>query len=213
MPALTAATLSVKDRAAELGAKPAADRVGDGDEGRGDRGGARAAVGVEDVGVDMDRPGPERLAVDDRAQAAADQPLDLGGPAVGAAPDPRRGAPGQHGVFGRQPADRLPLEKRRHRVGQARRHQDRVSPERYSTLPGLLRTNPRSIVTGRSWSNRRLSDRVMRRFVLCLVAVLLSPFAPRKGFNYEQILSRSERRLSIAFQADWSPSSQTRRAI
>ncbi len=31
-----------------------------------------------------------------------------------------------------------------------------VSPQRYSTLPGLLRTNPRSMVTGRSWSLVRL---------------------------------------------------------
>src|ERR1700757_3695704 len=36
-----------------------------------------------------------------------------------------------------------------------------VSPDRYSTLPGLLRTNPRSIETGRSWSFFRWCDRVI----------------------------------------------------
>ena len=119
MPALTAAMLSRRIARHGLGAEPAADGVGDGDECRRDRGGARAAVGVEHVGVDVDRARAERLPVDDGAQAAADQPLDLGGPAVGAAADSRRRAAGQHRVLGRQPADRLPFEKRGHRIRQA----------------------------------------------------------------------------------------------
>ena len=40
-----------------------------------------------------------------------------------------------------------------------------VSPHRYSTLPGLLRTNPRSMVTGRSWAGLRSFDRIMRRVI------------------------------------------------
>ena len=58
------------------------------------------------------------------AQAPADQPLDLGGPAVRSPPDSRRRAARQHGVLGRQPADRLPFQERRHRLGNVRRHQD-----------------------------------------------------------------------------------------
>ena len=45
-----------------------------------DRGAARAAVGLEDVAVEPDRPLAERLEVDDRAHRAADQPLDLDRP-------------------------------------------------------------------------------------------------------------------------------------
>ena len=125
MPALTAAMLSRRIVPAGFSAEPGAERVGDGDECRGDRGGARAAVGVEHVGVDVDRARAERLAVDHRPQAAADQPLDLGGAAVGAAPDSRRRAAGQHRILGRQPAERFPFEKRRYRIGNLCRHQDR----------------------------------------------------------------------------------------
>src|SRR2546422_64082 len=42
-----------------------------------DRGTARAAVGLEDVAVEPDRTLAERLEVDDGAQRAADQSLDL----------------------------------------------------------------------------------------------------------------------------------------
>ena len=82
---------------------------GKGDRGAGDGCGARAAVGLEDVAVKDDGALAEGLHVDDRAQAAADETLDL----VGAARDfaaltLARGAgdsgAGQHGVFRGDPA-------------------------------------------------------------------------------------------------------------
>ena len=77
------------------------------------------------VGVDVDRAGPQRLAVDHGAEAAADQPLDLGRPSVGPAADPRSRAAGKHGVLGRQPAERFSFEKRRDRIGDLRSHEHR----------------------------------------------------------------------------------------
>ena len=59
------------------------------------------------------------------AQAAADQPLDLRGSSIGSAPDARRRAAGQHGVFGGQPADRFSLEKRWYGVRKAGSNKDR----------------------------------------------------------------------------------------
>ena len=47
------------------------------DPAAGDRGGAGAAVGLDHVAVDGDLPLAERRKIDDRAQAAADQALDL----------------------------------------------------------------------------------------------------------------------------------------
>ena len=86
------------------------DRVDQRDEGAGDAGGARAAVGFQHVAIDGDRPLAERVEIDDRPQAAADQPLDFGGAAVDladVAPFARAGAAGQHAVFGRDPAAAL----------------------------------------------------------------------------------------------------------
>ena len=48
----------------------------------GDRGGARAAVGLDHVAVDGDLALAERLEIDHGAQAAADQALDLDGAAA-----------------------------------------------------------------------------------------------------------------------------------
>src|SRR3974390_2128068 len=75
----------------------------------GDRGRARAAVGLQHVAVDRDRALAERLHVDHRAQAAADQPLDLlRAPALpaarGLAGAARMGRTRQHAVLGRNPA-------------------------------------------------------------------------------------------------------------
>ncbi len=47
------------------------------DPGASDRGGARAAVGPDDVAVDGDHAFAELGHVDGRAQRASDQPLDL----------------------------------------------------------------------------------------------------------------------------------------
>ena len=77
--------------------------------GAGDARGARAAVGLQHVAVDGDGALADDAEVDDAAQAAADEPLDLHG-APGLAPAHRlaggargRGA-GQHAVLGREPA-------------------------------------------------------------------------------------------------------------
>ena len=58
------------------GAHPG-ERVVERHPGAGDRGGARAAVGLEHVAVDGDLALAERLQVDHGAQRAADQALDL----------------------------------------------------------------------------------------------------------------------------------------
>src|SRR4051794_40728590 len=78
----------------------------------GDRGAAGAAVGLEDVAVDVDGALAERLEVDDAADRAADQALDLDGAAVGAALGDVAllavaGGGGEHPVLGGQPAAAL----------------------------------------------------------------------------------------------------------
>ncbi|MNN41409.1 hypothetical protein D3C81_1555270 [compost metagenome] len=80
-----------------------------GDPGAGDRGGAGAAVGLDDVAVDQDLTLAERLQVDHGAQGAADQALDFLGAARllaggGFTTAARVGGAGQHTVFGRDPA-------------------------------------------------------------------------------------------------------------
>jgi len=82
---------------------------GEGDGGSGDGGGAGSAVGLEDVAVEDDGALAEGLHVDDAAQGAADEALDL----VGAAADlaaftlaggAGEGGAGQHAVLGGDPA-------------------------------------------------------------------------------------------------------------
>src|SRR5207247_1691015 len=92
----------------ELGGAPLVDAGG----------AAGAAAGLEDVAVEVDRPLPECPEVDDAADRAPDQPLDLHRPAVGApARDvallalPGRG--GQHRVLGCDPAPPLALHPAR----------------------------------------------------------------------------------------------------
>ena len=96
------------------------------DVGAADRGAARAAVGLEHVAVELDRALAERLEVDDGAQRAADQPLDLDRPpallaarrlAVGALARRRR----QQRVLGRHPAAARPGEPARHALLHRRR--------------------------------------------------------------------------------------------
>ena len=85
----------------------------------GDRGRAGAAIGLQHVAVDADLALAEPGEIGHRAQAAADQPLDLlGAPALPAA---RRLAVGagrrrarQHAVFGGDPAPAGVAQKRRH---------------------------------------------------------------------------------------------------
>ena len=78
MPQLTAAIEPVSGIALELARlDQRLQRQPQGHVAAGDRGAARAAVGLEHVAVDVDAALAERLEVDDRAQRAADQPLDL----------------------------------------------------------------------------------------------------------------------------------------
>ena len=57
------------------------DAVVQRDEAAGDRGGAGAAIGLDDVAIDGDLPFAERFEVKHRAQAPADQALDFDGAA------------------------------------------------------------------------------------------------------------------------------------
>ena len=86
MPHETAATRAGERQRGELalGDQPPAGEL-ERDVAAGDRRAARAAVGLQHVAVDVDRALAERLEVDDAAQRAADQPLDLDRAAVGAA--------------------------------------------------------------------------------------------------------------------------------
>ena len=95
----------------------------------GDRRGARAAVGLEHVAVDGDRALAEPREVDDAAQRAADQALDLVRPAADAAlgrfaVGALGGGARQHRVLGGDPARALAAEMRRDAVGDRRRAQD-----------------------------------------------------------------------------------------
>src|SRR3546814_9097634 len=89
----------------------------------GDRGGARAAVGLYDVAVDLDLPLAETRAVRHRAERAADQALDLmraagagGAGAVHAAAGRAR----QHAVLARHPAAADVAQEGRQRTLDAR---------------------------------------------------------------------------------------------
>ena len=98
------------------------------DPAAGDRGRAGAAVGLDDVAIDGDLLLAERLQVDDRAQAAADQPLDLQRPAAllagrRLAPHALAGRARQHAVLGGHPALAGIAHPARHLFLQARRAQ------------------------------------------------------------------------------------------
>ena len=85
-----------------------------------DRGAARAAVGLEHVAVEPERPFAERLEVADAPERTPDQALDLDGAPVGA---PARdsacalaGGRGQHRVLGGHPALSLAAKPPRDRL-------------------------------------------------------------------------------------------------
>ncbi len=82
---------------------------GEGDAGSGDGGGAGASVGLEDVAVEDDGALAEGLHVDDAAEDAADEALDLVGAAAdlaafGFAGGAGEGGAGEHAVLGGDPA-------------------------------------------------------------------------------------------------------------
>ena len=91
----------------------------------GDRGRARAAIGLQHIAIDLDLQFAEFFAIDHRAQTAADQALDflraarllaLGGFAVGAF----MGRARQHAVLGGDPAEACVAQKGRHFFIEAR---------------------------------------------------------------------------------------------
>ena len=93
--------------------------IGERDVGAGDGRGARAAIGLQHVAVDRDRALAERAQIDDGAQRAADEPLDLlRAPALLALGGFARGArvrgARQHAVLGGDPALALAAQERRH---------------------------------------------------------------------------------------------------
>lgn len=82
---------------------------GEGDGGTGDGGGAGSAVGLDDVAVEDDGAFAEGLHVDDAAQGAADETLDLVGSAAdlaafGLAGGAGEGGSGEHAILGGDPA-------------------------------------------------------------------------------------------------------------
>ena len=118
MPTETAAT----EPGERLREPEAVERAPGRDVGAADRRAARATVGLQDVAVEPDGPLAERLEVDDAAQRAADQPLDLDRAAallaarrlaLGALAGRRR----QERVLGRHPAAAGPVEPARNTVG------------------------------------------------------------------------------------------------
>lgn len=116
---------------------------------------AGATVGLEDVTVQDDGVLAEALGVDDRAQAAADEPADL----VGASPDlpPARlrservlvdlGSISYSAVT--QPVPR-PLSHRGTPAVNEAAHRTRVRPNSTSTLPSAWSSQLRVIRTSRS---------------------------------------------------------------
>src|SRR5262245_11197651 len=92
------------------------ERIGNGDEGARDGGGSRAAVGLDDIAIHPDRALAELRHLDNRAQRASHQTLDLlRSPtrpgALARRPRVRRAR--QHTVLGRHPALALALQERR----------------------------------------------------------------------------------------------------
>ena len=124
-------------------------RVGERDVAAGDRGRARAAVGLQHVAIERDGALAERLQIDDRAQRAADQALDfLRAPALLAAAPPRacvrvcvaRGSMPYSAVT--QP---WPLPRRNGGTPSSTLavHSTRVSPNSTSTEPSACRVKRR----------------------------------------------------------------------
>ena len=120
MPQETAATWSrIGWRGDEPVLQHPGDRVLERHPGAGDRRGAGAAIGLDDVAIDDDLALAQGLEVDHRPEAAADQPLDFLGAAGllaggGLAAHAFSGGARQHAVFGGDPAAVLALEPERH---------------------------------------------------------------------------------------------------
>ena len=98
------------------------------DPGAGDRGRARAAIGLEHVAIDRDLPLAEALQIGHGAQSAADQPLDLLRAArllaaARLAPHALVRRARQHAVFGASPSPALCPSARAAPFFEGSRHQ------------------------------------------------------------------------------------------
>ena len=172
-PTETAATEPVSGSpASSVAVAQPADRVGQGHVRAGDRGGPGAAVGLQHVAVEHDGVLAERLVVDDRAQAAADQPADLVGPAADPALDR---LPVVAGVGGPRAASRTrwspspdpsPCASAARPAVTLAATSTRVWPYSTSTEPSACSSQPRVNRTSRSWSWVRPSARVVMRTTL-----------------------------------------------
>ena len=85
----------------------------------GDGGGAGAAVGLDDIAIDLDRAFAQGFHIGDGAQGPANQPLDFLGASRLFAPGGFTvhalvGGPGQHAVFGGDPSLARIAQPRRH---------------------------------------------------------------------------------------------------
>jgi hypothetical protein len=110
------------------------------DERAGDGGGARAAVGLQHVAVQVDGALAQLLEVEHRTHGAADQALDFLGAAAllaarGFAVAAGVGGARQHAVFGRDPAFAAALFVAGHFFFHRRGAQHAVSPNSISTEP------------------------------------------------------------------------------
>ena len=157
MPTDTAATKSRSGSPVTGRAPCTSGRVGERDARAGDRRAARAAVGLQHVAVDADRALAEPREVGHRAQAAADQPLDLlrASRLLASAASRRvrvcveRGSMPYSAVI--QPLP-LPLRNAGTPSSTLAVHSTRVSPSSTSTEPSACRVKPRVMRSGRSWS-------------------------------------------------------------
>ena len=125
------------------------DRDAQRDPGAGNRRGAGAAIGLDDVAIDDDLPLAELGQVDHGAQRAADQPLDflrparllaLGRLAVAAGVGGAR----QHAIFGGDPALALAAQERRHLLLDQAVTSTRVSPKLTRHDPSACLVKPGS---------------------------------------------------------------------
>ena len=145
-----------------------ADRIGERHIGAGDRGGARAAVGLEHVAIERDLVLAQRLHVDHGAERAADQPLDFLRPARLLARGRLAARAGvgrarQHAVFGGHPA----VARHLRAPPRGERRLDRGGARALWSMPKVTRHEPsafwatlRSMVTARIWSGARPEGRI-----------------------------------------------------
>mgnify|MGYP003110463798 CR=1 FL=1 len=131
-----------------------ADRFGQRNESAGDRSGAGAAIGFDNVAIQNYLVFAQRAHVDDGAQRAPDQALDFLGAArllAGRrlAAGARAGGARQHAVFRCHPSRPCPRRQGGSEVSTLAVHRTRVRPNATRHEPSACGATPRSIVTSR----------------------------------------------------------------